>query len=191
MQALSDLPRSPPFRQPEPASYRRNPLSRILVRSALSDIKMKLGKVLQTPEVNVVIFSFLLNLAWEMWQVPFFLGMADAPHWQGVKACTQATAGDAAIALAAFWVAAALAKNRRWIVKPRKCYLAAFIGTGLIATIVLESLATEVLGRWTYIEAMPRLPIIGTGLLPLLQWLLIPPLVLWFVRRQTRWRHIR
>jgi hypothetical protein len=31
---------------------------------------------------------------------------------------------------------------------------------------------------------MPRLPVIGTGLLPLLQWLVIPPLVLWFVRRQ-------
>ena len=184
MQALSDLPRSPPFGHPGPASYRRNALSRILVRSALPDIQMKPGKILQTPEVNVVIFSFLLNLAWEMWQVPFFLGMADAPHWQGVKACTRATAGDAAIALAAFWVAAALARNRHWILTPRKRDLAAFIGTGLIVTIVLESLATEVLGRWTYAEAMPRLPIIGTGLLPLLQWLLIPPLVIWFARRQ-------
>lgn len=141
-------------------------------------------ELLGAPELNVVAFAFLLNLAWEMWQVPFFLGMAEAPHWQAVKACTQATMGDAGIALAAFWVAAALAKNRRWILAPSKRDLAAFIGTGLIATIAFEALATEVLGRWTYIEAMPRLPIIGTGLLPLLQWLLIPPLVVWFVRRQ-------
>jgi hypothetical protein len=182
--ALSDLPRAPPFGQPGPASYRKNPLSRILAGTALPDIEMKAGKVLQIPEVNVVIFSFLLNLAWEMWQVPFFLGMADAPHWQGVKACTQATAGDAGIALAAFWITAVAARNRHWMFAPRKSDLAAFIGTGLIATIVFEALATEVLGRWTYTEAMPRLPIIGTGLLPLLQWLVIPPLVLWFVRRQ-------
>jgi hypothetical protein len=52
-----------------------------------------------TPEFNVMIFSFLLNLAWEVWQVPFFRGMADEPHWLGVKACTQATFGDAGIAL--------------------------------------------------------------------------------------------
>jgi hypothetical protein len=32
------------------------------------------------PEFNVMIFSFLLNLAWEVWQVPFFRGMADQPH---------------------------------------------------------------------------------------------------------------
>jgi len=38
--------------------------------------------------------------------------------------------------------------------------------------------------RWAYSEAMPHLPVLGTGLLPLLQWLVIPPLVLWFIRRQ-------
>lgn len=30
-----------------------------------------------TPEFSVLVFSFLLNLAWEYWQVPFFRGMAD------------------------------------------------------------------------------------------------------------------
>lgn len=57
-----------------------------------------------TPEFNIPVFSFLLNLAWEYWQVPFFRGMADQPHWLGVKACSLATLGDAGIALAAFWV---------------------------------------------------------------------------------------
>jgi hypothetical protein len=38
--------------------------------------------------------------------------------------------------------------------------------------------------RWDYSDAMPRLPVMGTGLLPLLQWLAVPLLVLWFVRRQ-------
>jgi hypothetical protein len=27
-------------------------------------------RVFDTPEVNVVMFSFLLNFLWEMWQVP-------------------------------------------------------------------------------------------------------------------------
>jgi hypothetical protein len=33
---------------------------------------------------------------------------------------------------------------------------------------------------------MPIVPWIRVGLLPALQWLLLPPLVLWFVRRQLR-----
>jgi hypothetical protein len=142
------------------------------------------GALLKSPEFNVVVFSFLLNLVWEVWQVPFFRGMADQPHWSGVKACTQATFGDAGIALAAFWVAAFFARTRRWIMQPSSLDIAIFIGVGLLAAIVFEALATGVLGRWAYNDAMPRLPILGTGLLPLLQWLTLPPLVLWFVRRQ-------
>ena len=140
--------------------------------------------LLKTPEFNVVVFSFLLNLAWEYWQVPFFRGMADQPHWLGVKACTQATLGDAGIALAAFWVTAFLARTRGWIKQPSRSDIAIFIGVGLVATITFETLATGGLERWTYSDAMPRLPILGTGLLPLLQWLALPPLVLWFIRRQ-------
>ena len=144
-----------------------------------------LDALLKTPEFNVVVFSFLLNLAWEYWQVPFFRGMADQPHWLGVKVCSQATLGDAGIALAAFWVTAIFARTRDWILEPQKSDIAIFIGAGLIATIVLEALATGVLDRWAYSDTMPRLPIMGTGLLPLLQWLALPPLVLWFVRRQV------
>ncbi|MEK6212026.1 MAG: hypothetical protein AABM64_16930 [Pseudomonadota bacterium] len=137
-----------------------------------------------TPEFNVLVFSFLINLAWEYWQVPFFRGMADQPHWLGVKACTQATFGDAGIALAAFWVTAFFAKTRSWIMQPSRSNIAIFIGVGLVATFILETLATGVLGRWAYNDAMPMLPLLGTGLLPLLQWLALPPLVLWFVHRQ-------
>ena len=145
---------------------------------------MKVQEFLRTPELNVMVFSFLLNLVWEYWQVPFFRGMADQPHWLGVKACTQATFGDAGIALAAFWIAAFFARTRSWIMQPSKSDIAIFIGAGLITTIMFETLATGLLQRWAYNDAMPRLPITGTGLLPVIQWLVIPPLVIWFVRRQ-------
>jgi hypothetical protein len=141
--------------------------------------------IFRTPELNVVIFSFLLNLPWELWQVPFFRGMADQPHWLGVKACTQATFGDAGIALTAFWVTAFFARSRGWISQPRRSDIAIFIGVGLVATIIFETLAIGVLERWAYSDSMPRLSILGTGLLPLLQWLVLPALVLWFVRRQS------
>jgi len=138
-----------------------------------------------TPEFNVLVFSFLLNLAWEVWQGPFFRGMADQPHWLGVKACTQATFGDAGISLAAFWFTAFFARTRSWIMRPSRLDIAMFLGVGVVVTILFEAMAIGVLGRWAHCDAMPRLPIMGTGLLPMIQWLAIPPLVLWFVRRQT------
>ena len=70
------------------------------------------------------------------------------------------------------------------MLRPRKLDIAIFLGVGVVVTIIFEALATGMLERWAYNDAMPRLPVLGTGLLPLLQWLALPPLVLWFVRRQ-------
>lgn len=59
-----------------------------------------------TPEFNVALFAFLLNLPWELWQVPLFEHMPLAPHWEAVKTCSRAAAGDAVIALVAYWAMA-------------------------------------------------------------------------------------
>ena len=139
---------------------------------------------LRTPEVSVVIFSLLLNLAWEFWQSPFFGGLAQGPHWKGVLLCTQAAFGDAFISLLAYWAVCVAARTRQWGRQPTKGQVVAFVGLGLAVTVLLELLATRVLDRWSYSEAMPVVPGLDVGLLPIAQWLLLPPLVLWFVRRQ-------
>jgi hypothetical protein len=61
--------------------------------------------------------------------------------------------------------------------------VAVFLGIGLIVTIGFEFVSTEVLNRWAYAAQMPSLPILGTGLAPFLQWLIIPSLVLWYLKR--------
>lgn len=151
--------------------------------------------IVDIPELNVAIFSFFLNFIWEMWQISFFLAVPSGPHWAGVVACTQATFGDAAISLAAYWSVAGFARSRRWILQPSLAQIGSFVMVGVVVTIVFETLATGFLERWNYSPLMPTLPILGTGLVPLLQWILLPPLTIWFVRRQlTRramWRSRR
>ena len=141
---------------------------------------------LNAPELNVAIFSFMLNMIWEFWQTPFFAGLAHAKHWDAVVMCTRAALGDALISLFAFWTVSACAKSRRWVINPVLWQKVTFTAVGLLVTIALEILATRVLDRWHYAEAMPLVPVIRVGLLPILQWLVLPPLVLWFVRRQLR-----
>lgn len=142
------------------------------------------SKIVDIPELNVAIFSFLLNFIWEMWQIPFFVDIPSGTHWAGVVACTQATFGDAAISIVAFWCVAALARSRRWIYKPSSLQIGSFIMVGVVITIVFEAIATVFLDRWSYSSSMPTIPILGTGLFPLLQWIFLPPLTIWFVRRQ-------
>lgn len=134
----------------------------------------------------MAIFTFLLNFVWESAQVPLFAEMPLTPHWLSVQICARATVGDVAIALAAFSIVAAMARSRAWILAATPRQLTAFVAVGVVVTVVMEWLATHWLGRWTYAETMPIVPGLEVGLAPLLQWLVIPPLVVWFVRRQLK-----
>jgi hypothetical protein len=148
-------------------------------------LKQKLRAALDLPELNVALFAFLLNFVWEMLQSGFFHGMAEAFHWDAVLVCAQATIGDVGIALAAFWVVAWLGgRGRSWPLRPTAAQVAAFTVFGLLVTMAFELLATQVWDRWSYSAAMPVTPLLEVGLLPLLQWTALPPLVIWFVHRQ-------
>lgn len=139
------------------------------------------------PEFNVFIFAFLLNYPWELLQVPLYQGMSEAAHWAVIKVCTRATLGDGGIMLLAYWGAAFLARDRRWIVRPRLAPILTLIGIGLAITVVLERLAivsTNPDWGWRYADAMPMIPVFGIGLAPFLQWVILPLLLVWIVKRQ-------
>lgn len=142
--------------------------------------------VTDAPEFSVAIFALLLNFAWEILQAPLYAGMADMPHAQVTKACLQATLGDAVIMLLAYGVVAVAARSRRWIVAARGWQLVLFITIGVSITAAIEWLATRGywIGNWSYLPTMPLVPGTGIGLAPLLQWVLLPLLLAWFVRRQ-------
>ena len=139
-----------------------------------------------TPEFNLVVFALLLNFPWEVLQAPLFEGMAAAPHSAVIRACLQATLGDAVIMLLAHACVTAVTRQRRWVFVPSWREVAGFAAVGLAIAAVIEWLATR--GHWTqtwaYSSAMPLIPGIEIGLSPLLQWVLVPPIALWFVRRQ-------
>jgi hypothetical protein len=140
--------------------------------------------VLNLPELNLALFAFLLNFVWEMLQIPFFRGMTQAPHWDALLICLQATLGDVGVALAAFWTIAWLGRDRHWPTRPRPAQIAAFALVGILITTALEWLATQVWSLWSYSGLMPMIPFLGVGLVPLLQWIVLPPLIIWFVHRQ-------
>ncbi|MGK0525825.1 MAG: hypothetical protein ACI92N_003487 [Pseudomonadales bacterium] len=128
--------------------------------------------------------SFFLHFFWEMAQVPFFVGMAEARHWDVVWLCTRATFGDANIAFGAYTMAACLSRDWFWVAKSwSRSTLLLYICVGLIVTIVFEYWATGEGQRWSYSERMPELAGTGTGILPLAQWVVLPVLLVY----STRW----
>ncbi len=137
-------------------------------------------------QIKLFFLGFVINFVWEMLQMPLFSYPADSSMTQINLACIQASAGDAAMIVIAFWVVVLLQKDREWYLHPSVRSLVLFLLPGVIMTIVFEAMATGPLDRWAYTNAMPTLPGLGTGLAPLAQWLLLPPLIIFIIRHQVR-----
>lgn len=140
--------------------------------------------LLVSPEFNVAMFTFLLHYPWEFLQVPFYESMPEMGHWEAIIFCTRATLGDVLISLGAFWAVALIFRDRNWIRFLCGSAIIIFITVGVAVTVVLEWHAAIVTERWQYDENMPVLPLLGTGISPLLQWIVLPVLTIWLVRRQ-------
>ncbi len=140
--------------------------------------------IINLPEFNICAFSFLLHLVWEFVQAPTYAGMVDMNHWDGIKVCMSATFGDVGFALTAFIVTSIATRSRYWLMGPKLWHVMLYLAVGIALTVSFEYYYTRISLRWTYSELMPLVPPFGTGLSPLLQWIIVPLLALGISRRQ-------
>lgn len=84
------------------------------------------------------------------------------------------------ITLVAYAAASAIG-TRQWLRQPSVTSFTVYLGLGVLITIGLEFLNVQVLHRWSYATTMPV--VAGIGALPIAQWLILPPLILWSARR--------
>lgn len=126
------------------------------------------------------------SLAWEIAQLPLYMIWQEGSVAEILFAVLHCTLGDGVIAAACLMVALIVAGSDRW---PRDCrnYRAVAVLAvtfGIAYTIYSEWLNVQILGTWQYRSAMPVLPPLRTGLAPLLQWIVIPPLAFRFAWRR-------
>jgi hypothetical protein len=91
--------------------------------------------------------------------------------------CFVASLGDGLMVLLIVAVGWITLRRWDWFEQPGVSgYLATFI-TGLTLAVSVELVAVHILERWEYEAEMPTLPVLGVGLVPIAQMLLLPPLI--------------
>ncbi|MGK7865464.1 hypothetical protein [Falsiroseomonas sp. E2-1-a4] len=136
------------------------------------------------PTLRVYLAALVpMMLAWEVAQLPLYTIWRDGTAGEIAFAVIHCTGGDALIGMGSLGTALLLAGTPDW---PKARFgavllLALAIGVGI--TVYLEWLNVEIKRAWAYTAAMPRLPPLGTGLTPVLQWVLLPPVALLVARR--------
>lgn len=132
----------------------------------------------------------VLNLAWETAQLPLYTIWSEGTAGSKAFAVLHCTAGDILIALSVLVGALIVAGDSAWPGRRAGQVTALTLLGGLAYTVFSEWLNVVVRGSWAYSDLMPVLPPFGTGLAPLLQWLVVPAIALRTAHRAgSAWQH--
>jgi hypothetical protein len=142
------------------------------------------GRPLRKTVVAIFVVAVLSNYPWELAQAPLYVGMERfrAVWWHCFVACL----GDGLLVLGIFAMGWLLRRQHRWFVHPGLWGYGVVLMTGLVIGITVEWIAVHLLGRWRYTPWMPRVPGLAVGLVPVLQMLILPPLIFSLVARWQR-----
>jgi hypothetical protein len=116
------------------------------------------------------------HLIWETAQLPLYTIWRTGTTRDLATAVVHCTLGDLSISLVTLSLALVLIGSSDW---PARQFAAVFVTVVVLSvsyTVYSEYMNTIVRQSWAYGPSMPTLPLVGTGLSPLLQWLIVPSL---------------
>ncbi len=119
--------------------------------------------------------AVLFNYPWELAQSPLYVGMDNfSAIW---RHCFVASLGDGLLVLLIFVTGWAALRRRDWFVHPGGRGYAVMLAAGLAISVGTEWVAVPLVGRWVYTAQMLLVPGLGTGIVPITQMLVFPPLI--------------
>jgi len=144
------------------------------------------GKILHRLAALFVI-SVLLNFPWEVAQMPLYV--EEGSWFEFALHCIIPSLGDGLIVMLIFCVGWVARGRSDWADQPDWAGYALMLLTGFSMAVIVEWAGFYGLKRWSYTARMPLLPGLGIGVVPVLQMLILPPLIFrmtgwWLARRQ-------
>jgi len=141
-----------------------------------------------SPLLRVALYIGLAAIGhflWEATQLPLYTLWRAGTRHEIVTALIHCTGGDILITTVTLAIACALAQQLRWRAFGWRMIFTAIV-LGVAYTILSEWLNVDIRRSWSYAPAMPVIPFLGTGLTPLLQWLIVPGLAFAVIARRDR-----
>ncbi len=121
-----------------------------------------------------LLFTAAANFAWEIGQLPLYTIWTNGTFGEIAFAVLHCTGGDVMIAAFSILGGLLVFGSGRWPFERYAAVAASSVVIAVAFTVYSEWRNVEVLGNWSYSEWMPTLPLVGTGLSPLAQWIVIP-----------------
>jgi hypothetical protein len=134
-----------------------------------------------TPVWRWAVLALGLHLLWEIGQLPFYTLWREGEAWRIALYVGHCTLGDALIATLAYLAVALAWRRADWPRQRPWTGVTMLLTLGLGYTAFSEWYNVYRAGAWTYSAAMPL--VYGIGITPLLQWLVVPGVMLMLIQR--------
>lgn len=125
----------------------------------------------------LILFSFLFFGMWEWMQSPFYIDISEDFNtivWFRIHC----TFEDVFTLLLIIGVLCIFKRKISWIYRPRKIDYILITIMGVFYTLISEYVNIHVSHSWGYSKWMPLIPWLDVGIVPLLQWLILPSVIL-------------
>lgn len=142
-----------------------------------------------TSAIRLILIFAVLNLMWEVLQLPFYTLWNTGTAGEIAYAVIHCTGGDVLIGVFVGLISTAVLKAGLFQGRGTWQFLMLFIPLGLAYTIFSEWLNVSVVKSWAYSDLMPLIPPFGTGLTPILQWIIVP-LLTWALADRAMKAHL-
>ena len=143
---------------------------------------------------NILAAAFVLEFLWEMAQMPLFKNMPFTGRT--TLFCALATIADCIMVLLLYLGFDLIYKDPMWFRKPDLLPVLFLIMVGGLGAVLAEK-QHLLAGDWAYNPDMPLVPIVDVGLVPLMQFMVLPATIYYVAsallgrkeREQLHWAH--
>ena len=146
------------------------------------------GTIARRTWARFLVILAVLNLIWEFAQMPLYTLWLSGSRSEIAFAAAHCTVGDILIATFSLAIAQLIIGASGWPARRYTEVAGVTVALALAYTVFSEWWNVEIRQTWAYRPIMPQIPVLGTGLSPLLQWLILPALAFRYARppRQPR-----
>lgn len=134
-----------------------------------------------------IFYAAVFHLLWEFAHLPLYTIWQTGTARELAFAAVHCTAGDILIAMSTMLISLFLIGESAWPAQKRRAVLAVAIVLAVGYTIFSEWLNIVVREAWAYRDIMPVVPVVNTGLSPILQWIVVPSAAYALATRAGGW----
>ncbi len=135
-----------------------------------------MGSALRDRRLAVLFgLAVVANYPWERAQSHLYVlpGGAEVEWWM----CAAASVGDGLVVLLIVQISRLVIGQRDWYLQPGVRGYAVLLLSGAVVSTVIEWSTIHVGQWWAYSPRMPLIPVLNIGVAPLVQMLVLPPLI--------------